>query len=75
MADMGTLGESADHDREIGLVTTGLTNELHEPQLEAENRPVVESEFKRFDGVAVREFVPMFVERRIRAELRALEQA
>jgi hypothetical protein len=33
---------------------------------------VVESEFRRFDGVAVREFVPVFVERRVRAELRAL---
>ena len=75
MVDMETPSESVDHDREIGLVTAGLANELRKPQLEAEIRPVVESEFKRFNGVAVREFVPVFVERRIRAELRALEQA
>ena len=72
MVDQETFSQSVEHDRDIGQVAAGLASELREPQLEADIRLVVESEFKHFDGVAVREFVPVFVERRIRAELRAL---
>jgi hypothetical protein len=74
MADIETLSESADHDREIALITARLAHELDEPQRETELRPAVESEFRRFDHARIGEFVPVFVERRLRADLRALVQ-
>jgi hypothetical protein len=74
MADIETLSESADHDREIALITARLAHELDEPQRETELRPAVESAFRRFDNAPIREFVPVFVERRLRADLRALVQ-
>jgi hypothetical protein len=50
-------------EAESGQVTARLAHEL---------RSAVESHFRRFDKGAVREFAPVLVERRIRAELRAL---
>lgn len=72
MVDMENLSESIEYDREIGAVTGRLASELDLPHREAEIRPAVESAFKRFDDARVREFVPVFVERQIRADLRAL---
>jgi len=72
MVDIETQSEPVRHDREIEHVTARLAHELDTPQRETELRPAVESEFRRFDNARVREFVPVFVERRLRADLRAL---
>jgi len=74
MADLETLSEEIDEDREVGSVTARLVDELGQPQNESEIRPAVESEFRRFGHARIREFVPVFVERRLRAELRAVVQ-
>jgi hypothetical protein len=67
MVDKETLSESTDDDHKIGLVTASLAAKLNQPDKQAEIRPVVESEFRHFDNARVREFVPVFVERRVRA--------
>jgi len=74
MADLGSMSGS-DESRDIQLVTTRLVEELAEPQKEGEIRTAVESEFKKFDDVPIREFVPVFVERRLRADLRGRSSA
>jgi hypothetical protein len=66
MVDIETFSESAGEEREIGLVAARLEEELQEGEI----RPAVEAEFKRFEGARIREFVPVFVERRVRADLR-----
>ncbi len=71
MADLGSMSGSVDGSRDIRLVTTRLVEELEQPQKEGEISSAVESEFKKFDNVRIREFVPVFVERRLRADLRA----
>src|SRR6266540_934673 len=75
MRDIETLAESTDDDRDIRLVTARLADELNQPQKRGEIRPAVESEFRRFEHARVREFVPVVVERRLRADLRALARA
>jgi hypothetical protein len=75
MADLGSMSGSVDGSRDIQLVTTRLVEELEQPQDEAEISSAVESEFKKFDSVRIREFVPVFVERRLRAGLRARARA
>lgn len=74
MVDKETLSESTDDDRRIGLVAASLADRLKQHDKQAEIRPAVESEFTQFDHARVREFVPVFVERRLRAHLRALVQ-
>jgi hypothetical protein len=75
MVGMEKPSESTADERDIGSVAARLADELRQPHKEAEIRPAVESEFRRFDNARVREFVPVFVERRLRAELRALARA
>jgi hypothetical protein len=58
--------------RDIRTVTTRIVDQLEQPQSEGDVRSAVESEFKRFNGARVREFVPVIVERRVRSNLRAL---
>jgi hypothetical protein len=70
-----TASEAADESRKIRTVTERIVDQLEQPQVAREVWSAVESEFKRFDSVRVREFVPVFVERRVRAELRALANA
>ncbi len=72
MCDIETLAESTDDDGDIRLVTARLADELNQPQKQGEIRPAVESEYRRFEHARVREFVPVVVERRLRADLRAL---
>jgi hypothetical protein len=74
MRDMETFAESSGDDRDIRLVTERLTDQLDQPEQHGEIRSAVESEFRRFERVRVREFVPVFVERRLRADLRALSR-
>ena len=72
MVDLET-DETADRiDHEINLVVTRLTERFHDPQVEPALHAPVRSEFARFEGAAVQDFVPVFVERRVRTELRAL---
>ena len=52
-----------------------LVEELEQRQNQGEIWSAVEFEFKKFDGVPIREFVPVFVERRLRADLRARASA
>jgi hypothetical protein len=66
MVDIETFSESAGEEREIGLVAARLEEELQEGEV----RPAVEAEFKRFERARIREFVPVFVERRVRADYR-----
>ena len=66
MVDIETFSESAGEEREIGLVAARLEEELQEGEV----RPAVEAEFKRFESARIREFVPVFVERRVRADYR-----
>jgi hypothetical protein len=61
--------------RDIRTVTTRIVDHLEQPQSEGDVRSAVESEFKRFSGARVREFVPIIVERRVRSGLRALAHA
>jgi hypothetical protein len=75
MADLESMSESVDGSREVQLVTTRLVEELEQPQNQGEIWSAVESEFKKFDDVPIREFVPVFVERRLRADLRARASA
>jgi hypothetical protein len=70
-----TTSERTDESREITMVTTQIVDQLEQPQIEGEVRSAVESEFKRFDDVRVRDFVPVIVERRVRSDLRALAHA
>ena len=74
MVDTQTLSESTDDERKIGLIAANLADRLEQPDKQAEIRPAVESEFRHFDHARVREFVPVFVERRLHADLRALAQ-
>jgi len=71
MADIEKLSESTDEEHSIELVAARLADDLQQPEKQAEIRPAVESEFKRFDHVRIRDFVPVLVERRLRADLRA----
>ena len=66
MVDIETFSESAGEEREIGLVAARLEEELQEGEV----RPAVEAEFKRFESARIREFVPVFVERRVRDDYR-----
>jgi hypothetical protein len=75
MVDMDTRSESSDEDRAIGSLTARLAHELNQPQKQAEMRSTVESEFRRFDDARVRQFVPILVERQLRADLRRLARA
>jgi len=74
MVDTETLSESTDDDRRVELVAANLADRLEQPDKQAEIRLAVESAFRHFDSARVREFVPVFVERRLRADLRALAQ-
>lgn len=74
MPDMETMSESFDEDREIQRVTAGLAEQFRETQMAREIGPAVTSEFKRYDQARIREFVPVLVERRLRANLRRLER-
>jgi hypothetical protein len=56
--------------RDISTVTTRIVDQLEQPQSGGDVRSAVESEFKRFNGARVREFVPVIVERRVRSNLR-----
>lgn len=71
MADLESMSESADGSRDVQVVTTRLVEELDQPQKEGEILSAVEAEFRKFDNARVREFVPVFVERRLRADMRA----
>jgi hypothetical protein len=62
----------ADESRDRHMVTSRIVDELEKPQVEDEVSSAVEAEFRRFESARVREFVPVFVERRVRADLRAL---
>lgn len=75
MVDRETFSESVDAERDIGFVAARLADGLDRPEMHGEIRPSVEAEFRRFDSARVREFVPVFVERRVRADLRALSRA
>jgi len=55
-------------------VTERLTNRLDESIPREQVRAHVTSGFAAFQDAVVREFVPLFVERRVRAELRAPDQ-
>lgn len=72
MPDVETMSGSVDESREVRLVTGRLLEQLDRPQMESEVLSAVESEFKRFDSARVRDFISVFVERRLRADLRAL---
>jgi hypothetical protein len=62
----------ADESRDMHTVTSRIVDQLEQPQIEDEVSSAVEAEFRRFESARVREFVPVFVERRVRADLRAL---
>jgi hypothetical protein len=74
MPDLDAPSEAYE-SRDLQLITTRLVEVLGQPQIESEISSVVESELKRFDHVRVRDFVPVFVERRLRADLCALARA
>jgi hypothetical protein len=72
MPDEKTMSGSVDESREVRLVTGRLLEQLDRPQMESEVLSAVESEFMRFNSARVRDFIPVFVERRLRTDLRAL---
>lgn len=70
-----TTSEQTDESQDIRMITTRIVDQLEQPQIEGEVQSAVESELKRFDGVRVRDFLPIIVERRLRSDLRALAHA
>lgn len=72
MVDLETRDTAERVDHEIDLVVTRLAEQFHDPLVEPALRAPVKSEFARFQHAPVQDFVPVFVERRLRTELRAL---
>jgi hypothetical protein len=72
MVDLETRDTAERVDHEINLVVTRLAERFHDPQVELALQAPVRSQFAQFEGAPVQDFVPVFVERRVRTELRAL---
>jgi hypothetical protein len=72
MVDLETRDTAERVGHEIDLVVTRLAERFHDPRIEPDLRTPVQSEFARFEHAPVQDFVPVFVERRVRTELRAL---
>ena len=70
MPDMEEFSDETDDDRTIRFVIDRLADELDRPNAHGEMKSAVESEFRRLANARVREFVPVFVERRVRTALR-----
>lgn len=75
MRDLETFSEETGEDRDIRYVTARLTDEFDRSDQRDAIGPAVQSEFKRFDNAHVRDFVPVFVERRARTNFRTLPEA
>lgn len=75
MPDIESFAAETNDDRGVRFVVDRLADELDGSDGHDDIRPDVESEFRRFDNARVREFVPVFVERRMRANLRTFADA
>jgi hypothetical protein len=71
MADLETFMRDVDQDHELDLIVDRLEQQFQDSIPEPELRGVARSQFAAFDRAPIREFVPVFVERRLRADLRA----
>ena len=72
MVDLETRETAERVDHEINLVVSRLAERFHDPEAEPALQAPVRSQFAQFEGAPVQDFVPVFVERRVRTELRAL---